>query len=728
MATIVVTPIDLALRSLPAPSHADVLAFVVRGCRFQTTHGSTRAWPVIPGEAACQKLWALELTNDERVNAVSVSQNAGWEYLLTRDYNLEQTRHGVAMTYDNDRVTVSAPAGQLRHLACHDSERWQLLDDLVDAGGLVTTDTDLLRELRRGPACEAEVEIMGQLWRVPVHQEVTLEAGALFGSLLWLAAAPVAMGLTALLRTRFRRRVEQTMQVASVMPAEQAPEPVTAEQTELHLAQVEQPANRQLGALILQRARRAALAFAAAGLVCATALGVAYWLAEAPEKSWRLPVMASVAFAWPLIPIMAATLPVRRRWLAVAALGHLTLYAAVGCGVAGLRVVDALTFLGCECLISLPALVFVSWRWLRGVGPWMLIACWLGLGALVTPYLLFAGPHSPAREQAAKMAVALGVSSAAVTYAASVLMALGIVAPVAWFASRWASAVYRILRINERLVMAGSLWAIHVLVVGLAAAHLGYPEMLWAVLALPVAGLVVVLVGRGRPPEPPLSLLFLRAFEGRKGQADVFASLRSMLAHRMHIELIAGPDLASALIQPDELLDFVAGKLARAYLQTPEAAEARLARRSFSIDAEGLYPLQQFFCANEIWKQVFAYLAARADAVLIDLRGLSKQRSGCAFELTQLIHRVPLVKVLVLTDSRTDLDLLRKVSCEAWSSLPVGSPNAGVPAPSLAVFQYRERAPMELERLVLCVGSLAAHEALHRKDVPAARQSATFLA
>jgi len=65
----------------------------------------------------------------------------------------------------------------------------------------------------------------------------------------------------------------------------------------------------------------------------------------------------------------------------------------------------------------------------------------------------------------------------------------------------------------------------------------------------------------------------------------------------------------------------------------------------------------------------------RADAVLMDLSSLSFERQGCAWELGQLLDRVPLSKVTLLVNDNTDMRCLRQILETAAQRMPAGSPN-----------------------------------------------------
>jgi hypothetical protein len=67
------------------------------------------------------------------------------------------------------------------------------------------------------------------------------------------------------------------------------------------------------------------------------------------------------------------------------------------------------------------------------------------------------------------------------------------------------------------------------------------------------------------------------------------------------------------------------------------------------------------------------------------LRGFTAENRGCVYELTELVWRVALERVVLLTDASTDMRALEEVARAAWSSLPAVSPNARSAHPELRV-------------------------------------------
>ena len=78
-------------------------------------------------------------------------------------------------------------------------------------------------------------------------------------------------------------------------------------------------------------------------------------------------------------------------------------------------------------------------------------------------------------------------------------------------------------------------------------------------------------------------------------------------------------------------------------------------------------------------------LIAGADAVLMDLRGFNESHRGCVFELTELVNRIELDRIVVMADRNTDRKLLRRILEQAWAGLCEESPNHAKRDPVLKV-------------------------------------------
>jgi hypothetical protein len=202
---------------------------------------------------------------------------------------------------------------------------------------------------------------------------------------------------------------------------------------------------------------------------------------------------------------------------------------------------------------------------------------------------------------------------------------------------------------------------------------------------------------RGKTPR----LLLLRSFSIGKKSERLFDALEKHWRRVGSIQLIAGVDLARRSVEPHEFLDFMSGKLARRFIDGPEALGRRLSEIDTEPDRDLRFRVNDFFCYDDTWRTVLSKLVRQTDAVLMDLRGFSRQNSGCLFEIRELVATVPLERVVFVIDESTDRGLLSQALREA----PVGPQSAVRPEsePRPRVFELRSMHWRELRRLLLAL-------------------------
>lgn len=111
-------------------------------------------------------------------------------------------------------------------------------------------------------------------------------------------------------------------------------------------------------------------------------------------------------------------------------------------------------------------------------------------------------------------------------------------------------------------------------------------------------------------------------------------------------------------VEPHEFLDFISGKLARRFINGPEALDRRITELDTERDRDLRFRVNDFFCYDDTWRMVLSRLVRESDAVLMDLRGFSRQNSGCIFEIHELVALVPPERVVFIINESTDQSLL----------------------------------------------------------------------
>ncbi len=184
----------------------------------------------------------------------------------------------------------------------------------------------------------------------------------------------------------------------------------------------------------------------------------------------------------------------------------------------------------------------------------------------------------------------------------------------------------------------------------------------------------------------PLRLLLLRVFNrrdrrgrvtSRRGDAErLFDLLGSRWRYAGPIAMIGAPDLASSTIDPDEFLDFLAGRLRERFILEPADVHARLAAVDDRCDFDARWRVAEFFCGNDTWRATVLGLMSRSDLVAMDLRDFGPDNQGCVFELQALVDLVPAHRVALLVDASTRRDFLEVTLDGCFGRVPATSPNA----------------------------------------------------
>src|SRR5262245_3293935 len=282
-----------------------------------------------------------------------------------------------------------------------------------------------------------------------------------------------------------------------------------------------------------------------------------------------------------------------------------------------------------------------------------------------------------------------------------------------WLALRWVGARYQKKRISDQSITLDAIW----LFFGFThAIGLAFEAPAW-ILTGPAAFLAFRLSARAgfavtvpRAPSPGAGsrLLVLRVFVlGRQGER-LFSRVTTHWRHAGSVQLIAGPDLAMTTVEPHEFLDFIHGRLARRFINGEAAFARRLAEMDLEPDRDGRYRINDFFCFDNAWQAVVTNLAQSSDAILVDLRGFSRQNAGVIFELNTLVDAVPLDRVVMATDDMTDAAFLNETIQKARSQMSAESPNRARAGASPSVVRLRDRQLRELP-LLLTALARAAH-------------------
>jgi hypothetical protein len=202
----------------------------------------------------------------------------------------------------------------------------------------------------------------------------------------------------------------------------------------------------------------------------------------------------------------------------------------------------------------------------------------------------------------------------------------------------------------------------------------------------------------------PRTLLLLRVFGFGRRTQRLLQQLGQQWRYLGPIWLIGGVDSANSTIEPHEFFEFLNGRLTRAFVRNRHDLDERLRENVPSPDPDGLFRIEDFYCFENTWRMTVSHVAAKADAVLMDLRGFSPSNRGCIFEIGQLIACVSVPRIVLLIDRTTDLSFLERTLHDAWRTMPSDSPNCltGDHQLRLVLASSRHRRTLEAVTGLLC--------------------------
>ena len=186
------------------------------------------------------------------------------------------------------------------------------------------------------------------------------------------------------------------------------------------------------------------------------------------------------------------------------------------------------------------------------------------------------------------------------------------------------------------------------------------------------------------------NLLMLRVFGHARRSERLLDEVGLRWRYVGPINLIAGTDIATSFLEPDELVQFLSGRLGDAYIADTATLTAKLERSAGGPNADGRYALNDFFCRDNTWRVCVHALAARSDAVLMDLRSFGAANRGCEFELGLLLEHVALEKITFLVDASTDVAHLEGTLIELWQQHGARGVNAAAARPVVSFLRSEQ--------------------------------------
>jgi hypothetical protein len=362
-----------------------------------------------------------------------------------------------------------------------------------------------------------------------------------------------------------------------------------------------------------------------------------------------------------------------------------------------------------EMLLPTLAVQAFLGRRLRAVGP--MVLAFMVLAVAGVQALLAALSSTPGLELGGRLAAAQG--SAGLVLAEAVAVGFTAFAALGWAALRAVGRLYEAKRISDQSLALDSSWLVFTLLFATGLLAVGPLAGVLGLLAFVAYALAVwagrrTLAARARA-RAPVTLTLLRTFGSESRSASLLAAVGARWRYLGPIQTISGTDLATTNLEPHEFLEFLRGRLTRLFVRDAEDLERRLAERDLAPDPDGRHRIAEFFCHEDTWRMTLNRIVRDSHAVLMDLRGFSRQHAGCVFELRTLVGAVPLSRLVLLADDTTDMGLVEATLTDAWGELGLSSPSAA--GPRVAVLSLRRDARAEARAIVAALVAAAEGEA-----------------
>lgn len=420
--------------------------------------------------------------------------------------------------------------------------------------------------------------------------------------------------------------------------------------------------------------QRIAAAWLLTTAICGLPMAVAYMVAGEMSASPTYALALTCSYMIAALPMIAVSLSWPLRRIVVAFFVMLLSFAAL-CLIAG--VIERSLHgrpLGWKILGLVPLFFDIAWNQLWMAGLFWLLSWPTRLRGVVpitfAALLVFAAaPFAGARLTAVLAASEVGTPWVYTLGLNGVFMLIAL--PVGWLA--WLrlgklAADYEAKRFSDAQLLARTWWLMLVVTIGFDILA-GRERPIFALLL--VVGQIVLFplvnhwvmrwlgVARLATAAPAPTLLLLRVFGYTARTERLFDRVASRWRLLGPVTTIAAPDVTARTIDPGDYLRWLTGRIDELFVTTRASLEAKLARLDLAPDPDGRFRINEFCCRDSTWQATVVELMLRADAVIMDVRGISAARLGCEFELQQLAKRLPPQRLVLVVDETTDKTLLQ---------------------------------------------------------------------
>ena len=517
--------------------------------------------------------------------------------------------------------------------------------------------------------------------------------------MLLLTSAALTAPVSLLLLWRYRRAVMRAMAARSNQETPASPDLAAhgnAPATDLRVESLTAASLAALDSPSYRRVRHslkvAVGVYVAAGLAYALVM-TGVWMALTRADGFPLTrfFVILLSYAWPIVLAVCIIAAVNAQQRAAAAGWYFALVAVIALWSLArnpeLTAGQVVTF---WLIVNGPAtlllLAFLHRR-VRAVGP--LVLAFMVVAVSGAQALLSLVDSS---ETALRIAVTAGEAFSMdghETFFATIIAGFAVFGVGGWWLLKWLGHRYQQRRMSDQSLTLDSMWLFFGIEQSISFAFQGWSWVFTGLVGFVAyklvahAGFALCGVRRSSGREP--TLLLLRVFALGRRSERLFHAFAKLWLRTGSISMIAGPDLVATTVEPHEFLQFMGGELSRGFVTGRADLESRVQTAACGPDPDGRYRANEYFCYANTWQMTMRELAARSDAVLMDLRSFSQGNQGCLFEIEQLLEAVELRYVVLLVDATTDKAFLDRSLKQLWSRVSPESPNRRSAAPRIRV-------------------------------------------
>lgn len=385
-----------------------------------------------------------------------------------------------------------------------------------------------------------------------------------------------------------------------------------------------------------------------------------------PLMPWRV-IPIAIMQLWPVIPAIALVW----RWSRTRYIGALLLWCAATWAVLFVIALGRQIDMGPLLLLKIMAseiglplallsLVFLG-NATRAIAPWLLVPAallvWSSLAGIQAMYFIGEQRSPLLTSLIALLDPVLGWLPG---YGVLVLFVL-----LPWVVAWWPARVlgralgraYSRKWFSDLLAMYTAVWAFSLTDKALTVATGAKADASAVAMYLPLLWIPMVFFSatRWRPrSEQPPTLLVLRVFQQDAQAQSLFDHVVERWRLSGNTVMIAGTDLADRTLDADDIFQFLDRKLSQRFIVSPADVAPRIDSFDWAADIDGRYRVNECYCHDTTWQDALQALVRCSDVVLMDLRGFQAHNAGCRYELATLARASRKLRVVVLTDGRTD--------------------------------------------------------------------------